>query len=205
MATSKRWVGTKPLTSLSPAPMVEHMVPNSGWIEDTVRHCLLIDLPEFKKEDVKLQVDGSAGRIKVRGERQLNEQKRVQFEETFAVPTDSDVDKITGKFDNQILYVDVPKRISQGNHIEKASNGNADNEMRPRGQHDRDRENGGTENENAQYIGRLCNELTRNWDQEYYSDASNTAMDILRRNRGVVMTAALAFSLGIYMSQMFHI
>ncbi|TKY73420.1 Inactive protein RESTRICTED TEV MOVEMENT 2 [Spatholobus suberectus] len=124
---SRRRVGT---TSSSAAPPVaEEIVPNWGWTEDHSGHFLLVDLPEFRKEEVKLQVDGSTGRIIVEGERQTNEQKRVHFELTFPVPADSDMDNISGNFDSEILHVYVPKRTSQEHReseIEKASNGNVE-------------------------------------------------------------------------------
>ena len=63
---------------------------------------------------MKLQVN-SYGRIVVSGERNLNEWKHVHFRLTFPAPLNSDMDKIAGKFDGGILYVTVPKQVTQQN------------------------------------------------------------------------------------------
>ncbi|KAL2340806.1 hypothetical protein Fmac_008746 [Flemingia macrophylla] len=101
-------------------PVVEEIVPSSAWTEDHAHHILLVDLPEFTKEEVQLQVDVASGRIIVKGERQTDEHKRVHFDLTFPLPVDSYMDNISGNFDREteILYVNVPKRTSQEKHRE---------------------------------------------------------------------------------------
>ncbi|KAK7304593.1 hypothetical protein VNO77_42476 [Canavalia gladiata] len=177
---------TSSSSSSSSTPVVEHIVPNSVWKEDPSGHCVVVELPEFKKEEVKLQIDGSSERIIVKGERQANEEKRVRFEVTFAVPTDSDMDNINGNFASEILYVYVPKR-NRAIETEKVSNSIVESaEEIENEEHEKDREKEEIENENA--------ELTRKWEQE--CDMSKTAVEILRRNKGIVITAVVAFSFG---------
>lgn len=171
---------------------------------------------------MKLQIDVSSRRIIVKGERQTNEQKRVHFELTFPVPADSDMDNISGNFDSEILYVYVPKRHSHEEHrvseIEKASKGNVEgpqeigseehnnviyNEGRDHGQHeDEYREKEDTRNENAQYMEGFSRELTRKWEQKH--DMSRALVKVLMRNKGVAITAIMAFSFGLYVSHKFH-
>lgn len=164
---------------------------------------------------MKLQVD-SSGRITIRGERKANERKNVHFQLTFPVPEDSDVDKIAGKFDNGILSVTVPKRIAKENKasgIEEASNAdvkraeenknqepNADNEGRDPSQHDSQRQKDEKSHENA-HVGDFSEQLTRKWEQE---PMLRSALEVLRKNKGIVITAVIAFSLGVLVSHKFQ-
>ncbi|KAL5064762.1 hypothetical protein RYX36_026499 [Vicia faba] len=271
-------------------PVVEEIVPNSGWTEDSTCHYLLVDLPEFKKEDVKLQVD-SSGRIVVKGERQASEQKRVRFHLSFPAPTDSEVDKIAGKFDGGILYVTLPKQIVHANkeseneeagnesveraeennshitnahdegrdfnqhvanddhahdegrdfnqqvshahdegrdfnqqaghvhdegrdfdqHVGHAHDGERDFNQQVGHAHDEGRafnqhaghaheEHKEERNENV-HMGDFSGQVTRKWDQEA---VLRSAVDVLRKNKEIVITAVLAFSFGMYVSSKFQ-
>ena len=166
---------------------------------------------------MKLQVD-SYGRIIVKGERHPNERKRVHFHLTFPVPVDSDTDKVTGKFESGILYVTVPKRNAQEQHkeseAEKAGLGsveraeenerqepNADNEGRDRSQNDSHREIEEIRNESA-HIGEFSEGLIRKWEHE---PMLRSAVEVLRKNKRIVITAVVAFSLGFLVSRKFSI
>lgn len=168
---------------------------------------------------MKLEVDDS-GHIIVRGERLTNEQKRVRFELTFPLPFDSDMDKIAGNFDSEILYVYVPRLSSQENkeshEIEEAANGNvespeeiesqepfnADNEGRDHSQQYREREKEQRKNEKAHMEG-FSEEVMRKWGRET-GMSRGAAVDVLRRNKGIVITAVIAFSFGLYVSHKFQ-
>ncbi|KAK7388974.1 hypothetical protein VNO78_23805 [Psophocarpus tetragonolobus] len=230
-----------------PTPVVEAIVPNSGWTQDSAGHYLVVDLPEFRKEDVKLQVD-SYGRIVVTGDRHVDEWKRVHFRLTFPEPLDSDVNKIAGKFDGGILYVTVPKQlIRQNKESETAKNGDGEIE-RAKGNDSHQHRNGAVEragkkdshqhgngeieragenhsyatnvdegrgglsqhenhteqevkrNEN-EHIREFPEQVIRKWDQE---SILRGAVDVLRKNKGIVITAVIAFSLGLFVSRKFN-
>jgi hypothetical protein len=171
------------------------------------------------KEDVKLQVD-SSGRIVVKGERQASEQKRVNFHLSFPAPEDSEVDKIAGKFDGGILYVTLPKRIVQEKNkqsdteetgigsVERAeehydshkTNAESDVEGRDHNQHVGHEEHEEERNENA-HMPDSSGQVRRKWDQE---TMLRTAVDVLSKNKGIVVTAVIAFSLGMYVSSKFQ-
>ncbi|KAE9602171.1 putative HSP20-like chaperone [Lupinus albus] len=203
------------VSTISGNPVVEEIIPNSGWTEDPSGHYLLVDLPDFRKEEVDLQVD-SSGSIIVRGERKVNEWKRIHFQLIFPVPEDSDADKVAGKFDAGILYVTVPKRIAKENkesEIQEIPNGNverseenenqklnAGNKGRDPSQHDNQRENDKGRNDNA-HIGDFSEQLIRKWEQE---PMLRNAVAVLRKNKGIVITAVIAFSLGILVSRKFQ-
>ncbi|XP_047169577.1 uncharacterized protein LOC124838102 [Vigna umbellata] len=210
---SSRRVGTN---SSSQAPEVEEIVPNSGWTEDHSGHFLLVDLPDFKKEEVSLQVDSSGGHIIVKGERYTNEEKRVHFELKFAAPADGELENISGNFDSEILYVNVPKRASQEHResgIEKASNAHFERaEETETEEHDAvnddyvahrydtpHHEDG--ENEERRHNIDDSQNITRKRGQKHIS---RSAVEVLMRNKGVVTAAIFAFSFGLYVSHKFH-
>lgn len=61
---------------------------------------------------MRLQVN-NRGEIITSGERQTNGNKLVtRFQKTFKIPGNSVSEKITGKFQGEVLYVTVPKRKS---------------------------------------------------------------------------------------------
>ncbi|XP_028795043.1 inactive protein RESTRICTED TEV MOVEMENT 2 [Neltuma alba] len=198
-------------------PLVEQIVPNSGWTQDSTGHYLLVDLPGFKKEEVKLQVEGS-GYITVRGERQVNEVKRVRFELVFPVPNDSDTDKIAGKFDNEILYVTITKRAAQRNtetEPAKPANGSvrrqeenhkreqpsSDNQRRDHNR-EQDRHMKGERRNEINHVGGFPEDLVRKWGKE--PTILENAVKVLRQNKGIVITAVVAFSLGLLVSRKFQ-
>ncbi|XP_020231990.1 uncharacterized protein LOC109812438 [Cajanus cajan] len=219
-----RRVGTRTSPS-SPEPLVEEIVPNSAWTEDHAHHFLLVDLPEFTKEEVELQVDSSTGRIFVKGERQTDEHKCFRFELAFPLPADSDMDNISGNFDSEteILHVYVPKRSSQehretDDEIQNVSNGNVErpqeiesdheyhnavNEERDHSPHDWGREKEEIKNENAHNIEGFSDGLTRRKLVQKHN-VSRALVEVLMRNKGVVGTAIMAFSFGLYVSHKFH-
>ncbi|KAI3761320.1 hypothetical protein L1987_51732 [Smallanthus sonchifolius] len=90
----------------------EEFVPPAAWTEDSTCHYLLVDLPGFKKQELKLQVDNQT-HILVSGERQVRENKYKRFEQSFELPKDADIEKITGKLEGEILYISVPKKVEQ--------------------------------------------------------------------------------------------
>ncbi|XP_019460195.1 PREDICTED: inactive protein RESTRICTED TEV MOVEMENT 2-like [Lupinus angustifolius] len=170
---------------------------------------------DFRKEEVNLQVD-SSGSIIVRGDRKVNDWKSVHFQLIFPVPEDSDADKIAGKFDAGILYVTAPKQIAREtkeSEIQEIPNGNveraeenenqelnAGNKVRDPSQDDNQRENEVPRNENAD-IGEFSEQLIRKWEQD---PMLRNAVEVLRKNKGIVITAVIAFSLGILVSHKFQ-
>ncbi|KAG2407707.1 uncharacterized protein HKW66_Vig0025290 [Vigna angularis] len=233
-------------------PVLQQIVPNSGWTQDSAGHYLLVDLPEFRKEEVKLQVD-SYGRIVVKGERQINAWKHDHFRLTFPAPLDSDMDRIAGKFDGGVLYVTIPKQVTQhskvgelgkvGNgKLERAEengshrhgNGEDDrakeNDSHRRGnevtrtekndsqehgndkverteendsrasEHDKDTEQEVKRNENER-IKEFPEQVIRKWEEE---SMLRGAVDVLRENKGIVVTAVVAFSLGFLVYRKFN-
>lgn len=102
----------------------------------------LCSTPGFKKEDLKVQVD-TLGRLTVSGERRLDEGKYTRFKKVFEVPTDSNLDKITGKFEHSILSVIMPLKEGAASKKEEPQMENATQTQEPK------KENAATGKESA--------------------------------------------------------
>ncbi|KAG6635388.1 hypothetical protein I3843_11G038800 [Carya illinoinensis] len=140
-------------------PVVEEFVPSSCWMEGPRSHSLAVDLPGFKKDELKLQVTCS-GDLVLSGERKVHEEKTVHVEKTFEVPKNADIDKTTGKFSGGILSVTVPKQVVD-------------------------------EKRNVWFCDQ--DQITK----DLKNTNSENVVEMLQRNKGIVMTAILAFSLGV--------
>ncbi|XP_050222788.1 inactive protein RESTRICTED TEV MOVEMENT 2-like [Mercurialis annua] len=210
---------------------VQEFVPSAAWTEDSEFHFLLIDLPEFKKEEVKLHVDES-GQIIVSGERLVkNSNKYIYFEKAFKSPENSDIGRITGKFDGEILYVTLPKKSQaqmkkepenpikndQGvakDHNVKYDEGVAeDHDMKEKEPSD-DRKIGSRESHDDQEQSKLDKEgeskkgssvdgfrkeNIEKWGRE--GSVLEKATKMLLDNKEILLTAVLAFSLGMLVSR----
>src|SRR6266704_3468701 len=86
--------------------------------EDDKEYLIKADLPEVKKEDVKLTVQDDV--MSISGERKYEKEEkgkkyhRVEraygsFARSFALPDDADAEKVAGEFKDGILKVHVPK------------------------------------------------------------------------------------------------
>ncbi|KAM0060510.1 putative alpha crystallin/Hsp20 domain, HSP20-like chaperone [Helianthus debilis subsp. tardiflorus] len=207
----------------------EEFVPPSAWTEDATCHYLLVDLPGFKKHEIKLQVDDRT-HIIVSGERQVRENKYKRFEQRLELPKDADVEKITGKLDGEILYISVPKKVEQVHNKTKHAASNedeADNDKtsdtsdsddeqkhkhkKPESDADSDANNkksdayesDNKDDEKDQERKKHRAGFDDNWGQ----DAElflRLAIEKLRKNKTIVATAVFAFTLGVFVTQKFQ-
>ncbi|KAK1264377.1 15.7 kDa heat shock protein, peroxisomal [Acorus gramineus] len=98
----------------------EVFAPSYKWTHDANSHVLQIDIPGFKKEEVYVQVDSTAGKLVVRGEqwagdtKDSNLEKIKHFNLDLDVPEDSNFKEITGRFQQYCaLLVTIPKNKGQ--------------------------------------------------------------------------------------------
>jgi HSP20 family protein len=88
-------------------------------IEDDHEYLFKADLPEMRKEDVKVTIEN--GILYISGERRAEKEKEKRkfhrlerffgtFERTFTVPEDADATKIMAEFHDGVLQVHLPKR-----------------------------------------------------------------------------------------------
>jgi HSP20 family molecular chaperone IbpA len=63
----------------------------------------------FKKEHFNVQVD-SSGKLSVKGQKKIGDNKCKRFNKVFQLPPDSDIEKIRGKFEGEVLTLNVSRR-----------------------------------------------------------------------------------------------
>lgn len=184
---------------------------------------------------MKLEVNTATGHLTVTGETQVNENEFKYFEENFTIPANSDVDKITGQFDDgEILYVTVPKvvavvqekkepeivqekkeaEIEQNQNIEGEGAAAAENtHLRAPNNNDgkythKDdgKDDGKNDAESNKLLGNarifFSPENIRKWEDD--NGILRSAMEVLNKNKGIVITAIVAFSLGMLVSRKFE-
>jgi HSP20 family protein len=88
--------------------------------EDDHEYLFKADLPEMKKEDVKVTVEN--GILSISGERKAEKEEKKKkyhriersygfFERTFTVPEDADAAKIVADFKDGVLKIHLPKLV----------------------------------------------------------------------------------------------
>lgn len=86
--------------------------------EDDKEYLLKVELPEVRREDVKVTVEG--GTLTIAGERKAEKEEKGRrfhrierhygrFERSFNIPEDAEPDKVTAEFKDGVLRVHLPK------------------------------------------------------------------------------------------------
>nr|GMC72113.1 inactive protein RESTRICTED TEV MOVEMENT 2-like [Ipomoea batatas] len=96
----------------------EEIVPDFEWIEDPTNHWLGLEVPGFRREEVKLEVN-TYGLIKIGGERKMSEIKYIWFEQTFQAPQNSKPEDCRVGLEEGIFYVQIPKKATHTVHASK--------------------------------------------------------------------------------------
>ncbi|KAJ0536400.1 putative alpha crystallin/Hsp20 domain, HSP20-like chaperone [Helianthus annuus] len=185
----------------------EEFVPPSAWTDDST--CLLVDLPGFKRQELKLQVDNQTHLV-VNGERQVRENKYKRFEQRFELPKNVDTEKITGELDGEILFISVPKKVEHkhqdikhdnipapvsDNIYSEESNKNKQPDAADVNEDETDNKDG------KRNKHRMCFDENRGQKTDLFL---RLAMQKLKNNKGIVATAIFAFSLGVLVTQKFR-
>ncbi|OVA16452.1 Alpha crystallin/Hsp20 domain [Macleaya cordata] len=90
----------------------EDFQPAFNWVREEGLDTLVLHLPGFKKEQLRVQVD-SHGNMKISGERPLDENRWSRFRKDFPIPKNCNVNEIHAKFIGGLLYVKLPKKSIQ--------------------------------------------------------------------------------------------
>nr|CAD1824226.1 unnamed protein product [Ananas comosus var. bracteatus] len=93
-------------------PETQILEPKVEWYEDTENHVLRVRLPGFKKDDFKVQID-NFGNLTIKGQRPLGENKLELLHKVLQVPSNSNVDKVTGRYEGDCLSITFPKFPAQ--------------------------------------------------------------------------------------------
>ncbi|KAK6926464.1 Alpha crystallin/Hsp20 domain [Dillenia turbinata] len=100
----------EPRMRAAPKPMIKDFIPNSELVQDEEGDTLILYLPDFMKEQLKVLLT-MAGSIKISGERPLGNNTKEIFTKEVRIPKNCNTNAISAKFDKGILYVKQPKMI----------------------------------------------------------------------------------------------
>ncbi|XP_021285693.1 18.2 kDa class I heat shock protein-like [Herrania umbratica] len=176
--------------------IAEKFVPTSDWTQDAKGNYLFVDLPGFKKEELRLELT-STGHINISGERAVDENKSIYFVETLALPENSDTDNISGNFDGDFLHVTVPRRPvveenkQEDDEITRNENGNPTAEKTSVQEEPNNNEEKGDVSKETSYL-------------RVASLPLEMAMKFLKKNKGAVLSVAIAFSIGMLVCRTFE-
>ncbi|KAJ6323210.1 hypothetical protein OIU77_012944 [Salix suchowensis] len=101
----------------------ENFQPKSERQEEEGESVVLIYLPDFLKNQLKITYVHSSRIVRVTGERPLEYNKWSRFNQTFHVPQNCEVNKIQGKFQDGILFITMPKDTTKQSHPKEESKG----------------------------------------------------------------------------------
>ncbi|KAG9129324.1 hypothetical protein Leryth_016621 [Lithospermum erythrorhizon] len=90
-------------------PVYEDFKPTSEWIQEQESDILLIYLPGFTKESLKVSTEGG-NILRVRGERLVTSNKWKRFQEDFQIPEHCNLRGTRARFEGGILTITVPKK-----------------------------------------------------------------------------------------------
>ncbi|GAV63485.1 HSP20 domain-containing protein [Cephalotus follicularis] len=109
----------KPQTGGSNAVHHERFQPLSEWKEEEGANVLLVHIPGFEKDQIKVTYVHAMRIIRILGEQPVGNVKFSQFNQAFAVPKNCNVREIRGTFQGGILTITMPKEtIPQVNNKE---------------------------------------------------------------------------------------
>ncbi|KAI4992931.1 hypothetical protein ZWY2020_007244 [Hordeum vulgare] len=84
-------------------------VPSHDLLEDNRKHTLVVNLPGFKKEHLRVQID-NYGLLRVSGERPLEGGQWSRFRKEFQIPEGCDAGGIRARFDKDgVLHLTMPR------------------------------------------------------------------------------------------------
>ncbi|ERM93593.1 inactive protein RESTRICTED TEV MOVEMENT 2 [Amborella trichopoda] len=103
---------------------VEEFQPALEWIPDPESNILLVHLPGFTKEEIRVQIDNRGG-LRIIGERSLEDGRTSRFTKNVQLPGDSDIESIRARFERGQLFVITPKKMKKQDEQPIKDNGKA--------------------------------------------------------------------------------
>ncbi|KAK6944179.1 Alpha crystallin/Hsp20 domain [Dillenia turbinata] len=85
--------------------------PYCRWEREDERETLVMHLPEFRKENLKVVIN-NAGLLRITGQRHVAEGRWSRFKKEIEVPKHCKEDEIKAKFMGDFLYITMPKKVT---------------------------------------------------------------------------------------------
>ncbi|GAB4859902.1 hypothetical protein Ancab_011383 [Ancistrocladus abbreviatus] len=98
-------------TSATSNRVYEDFEPSTSWVRKEGVDTFLLNLPDFKKEQLRVQLTSSRF-LRISGECPVRDNKWKRFVKEVPVAPDCDTKEITAKFEDGILYIRQPKLIT---------------------------------------------------------------------------------------------
>ncbi|XVF54266.1 hypothetical protein PTKIN_Ptkin05aG0166800 [Pterospermum kingtungense] len=180
--------------------------PPSSWTQDAEGNDLLhIFLPGFKPEEVRIEL-ASAGLLKIEGERIVNENKCIYIDHTFPLPENYDIENIVGKFEGERLQITVPKIVTEEENKQQDSeiigngkgNDSSTAEEISQQQDEEDGNKKGKSNEMCR-VASFGEETIKKWEEK--DNPLKITIKYLKRNKGIVVSVVISFSIGVWVSK----
>ncbi|XP_052176008.1 uncharacterized protein LOC127790505 [Diospyros lotus] len=177
---------------------------SSSWAEDSICHYLVVRLPGFNKEQLKLRID-EHGDLLVSGEQGENENKITLFEQAFRVPQDSDKYSICGEYEGEILYVIVPKKAKDQEGEPRHGTANIVEERQHEHAKEEEEEEEEEQEEEEEREG-ICpdegfEDPNRVNPRQQEAGLMGSVVEIIIKNSGTITALIIAFSLGVFVSR----
>ncbi|XP_077243009.1 uncharacterized protein LOC143883555 [Tasmannia lanceolata] len=86
--------------------------PSSNWIRGDASDTLLVYLPGFRRDKLKVQLD-NLGNLRLSGERPLDGNRWSRFQSNFHISDNCNINEVVAKFVNGTLSITMPKKIPQ--------------------------------------------------------------------------------------------
>ncbi|XP_047964463.1 22.0 kDa heat shock protein-like [Salvia hispanica] len=173
----------------------EYVLPSSWWTETAVSHCLLIDIPGFKEEEVRIRTDDH-GHVIVSGERQANESIILHFEQAYKVPEDCNIQETNAILEDNTYYVKIAKKL----------NSEVENSISTSVHEDRHAQesstSNGVDNTNNDDSNQNCQEIAKGERPD--SSFRQKLSKMVKTKRCFVLTSLVAFSLGVLVSHRYQ-
>ncbi|TYH99010.1 hypothetical protein ES332_A11G037500v1 [Gossypium tomentosum] len=193
-----------------PSHTAERVFPSWGdWTLDSDGiYSLDIDLPGFKQHEVKIWPD-SDGSIRLEAETIVDESKCKYIDQTIQLPEDSDIVNLYGRFRGQVLTITVPKKVKADDHSSQEDDHKGEDEAEGEDENERDdiKENRtkpepeNKKSDSDQYCRSLPKEDIKK-PPEGKESVLAIVMKCLERNKVIVVSNAISFSMGMWVSKL---
>ncbi|KAI9115347.1 hypothetical protein K1719_013666 [Acacia pycnantha] len=92
-------------------PSYEPYEPRMETQDTADAHSLLVHLPDFTRQQVGAYYEAAYRRIRVFGEKPIENNKRIRFSKVHTIPEDCDADQLKGQFqEGAIITITIPKK-----------------------------------------------------------------------------------------------
>ncbi|KAK3036166.1 hypothetical protein RJ639_029903 [Escallonia herrerae] len=95
----------------APNRVYDEFDPLTEWVAEEACDTLLLHLPGFKKEQLRVQLTSSRNLI-ISGERQLRDNTWRRFRKEVSISANCDVNSISAKYEDGLLFIRQPKLIT---------------------------------------------------------------------------------------------